>query len=373
MKTTFRSIALLVFTLASASACKKSGGTETINFKHNRDGKGTPVATFDDDSITVEELKQRFSEMSPFIRARYQTAEQRKEYVDNLARVELLVAEARRRGLQNEPEVVDAAKKMMVQKLIQKMDENKAPISDAEIAEYYEKHKSDYVKPETTRLSDIFIAAPKDDPSRAAKKKSAEEVLTKAKANKPTDSGAFIALVRQYSEDSKTKPLDGDMRFLTEADLTSQYGPEVASASSNLKQLGDLSPLVETQQGFYILRFQGRQAAINHGLDQVKTQIQSRIAFDRRQQNFNKLVDSLKAQYHYKLDEPALAKVEVDTTPSPGAKGPVSTAPAPGMPHPPPGPGGAPGAAKGPEPVAPTAGSVGGGSPPAPGKSPSGR
>ena len=173
MKTTLRSIALLICALACGSGCKKSGGSETINFKHNKDGKGTPVATFDDDSITVEELKQKFSEMSPFIRARYQTPEQRKEYVENLVRVELLVADARKRGLQNEPEVVDAAKKMMVQKLIQKMDENKAPISDAEIAEYYEKHKSDYVKPETTRLSDVFIAAAKDDPNRAAKKKTA--------------------------------------------------------------------------------------------------------------------------------------------------------------------------------------------------------
>src|SRR5262249_15181463 len=134
------------------------------------------------------------------------------------------------------------------QKLIQKLDENKAAISDAEIAEYYEKHKAEYVKPETTRLSNIFIAGPKADPNRAAKKKVAEELLTKAKANKPTDSAAFIALVRQYSEDPKTKPLDGDMRFLTEAELTSQYGPEVASASAGLKQLGDLSPLVETQQ-----------------------------------------------------------------------------------------------------------------------------
>ena len=358
MKTKSRSVALLVFAIAvCVTGCKRSSGNETMNFKHNKDGKGTPVATFDDDSITVEELNKRFAEMSPFIRARYQTPEQRKEYVENVARVELLVEEARRRGLQNEPEVVDAAKKMMVQKLIQKLDENKAPISDAEIAEYYEKHKAEYVKPETTRLSDIFIGGPKDDPSRPAKKKAAEELLGKAKANKPTDSAAFIALVRQYSEDPKTKPLDGDMRFLTEAELSSQYGPEVASAAAGLKQLGDLSPLVETQQGFYILRFQGRQAAVNHSLDQVKTQIQSRIGFDRRQQNFNKLVDSLKVQFNYKLDEANLAKVQVDTTPPSSGRGPVSGPPPPGIPAPPP---------------APASGSTGPANPPGQAKSPSG-
>jgi peptidyl-prolyl cis-trans isomerase C len=353
MKTRIFANALLVVALAGVTGCKRNSG-ETINFKHNKDGKGTPVATFADDSITAEELKQKFSEMSPFIRARYQTVEQRKEYVDNIARVELLAAEARRRGLQNEPEVVDAAKKMMVQKLIQKeFDEKKSAPAEAEVAEYYEKHKSDYVKPETTRLSDIFIAAPKGNPERAKKKKQAEEVLAKAKANKPTDSAAFIALVRQHSEDTKTKPVDGDMRFLTETDLTAQFSPPVTSAGAALKQLGDLSPVVETDQGFYILRFQGRQAAINHSLDQVKTQIQSRISFDKRQQNFNKFVETLKANAKYKLDEATLAKVEVDATPS----APKTTA---GSPSP-----------EAPRPATPVGGSQApGSSPPAPSSSP---
>jgi|GEM_PF-245544 len=304
---------LLTFILPALSACKRSN--DSMNFRHNKDGKGTPVATWTDDSVTVEELKQKFSEMSPFIRSRYATVEQRKEYVEGLTRFELLAAEAHKRGLQNEPEVVDAAKKMMVQKLIQKeLDEKKPPVTDAEIAEYYEKHKSDYVKPETTRLSNIFFAA--SDPAAKSKKKAlAEEVLGKAKGKAPTDSAGFIALVREYSEDPKTKPLEGDMRFLTSDELKNQYGAEVASAAAGLSKLGDLSPVVETPQGFHILRFQGRQAAINHTLEQVKTQIQSRIGFDRRTQNFNAFVQKLREQSGYKLNEANLGKVEVDLTP----------------------------------------------------------
>jgi hypothetical protein len=149
----------------------------------------------------------------------------------------------------------------------------------------------------------------------------------------------------------------------------------VASAAAGLKQLGDLSPLIETQQGFYILRFQGRQAAVNHTLDQVKTQIQSRIGFDRRQQNFNKLVDSLKAQSNYKLDEANLAKVQVDTTPPSPGKGAVSTVPPPGMPAPPaPGAGGTGSAGPGkPPPPGPASGSTAPANPPGQAKSPSGR
>src|SRR5262249_39649007 len=120
--------ALCVCSLTYLAGCKRDQG-DTLNFKHNKDGKGTAVATFDGDSITVEELKQRFAEMSPFLRSRYATLEQRKDYVDGLARFELLAQEAHRRGLQNDPEVVETAKKVMVQKLIQKeFDEKQGPV-----------------------------------------------------------------------------------------------------------------------------------------------------------------------------------------------------------------------------------------------------
>src|SRR5260370_35689156 len=104
--------ALLVSLLTCLAGCKRDQG-DTLNFRHNKDGKGTPVASFNGDSITVEELKQRFSEMSPFLRSRYATVEQRKNYVDGLARFELLAQEAHRRGWQNGPDVIATTQKSM--------------------------------------------------------------------------------------------------------------------------------------------------------------------------------------------------------------------------------------------------------------------
>src|SRR5215469_17938096 len=143
MKLKFSLVTLCVCSLAQFVGCKRNQG-DTLNFRHNKDGKGTPVASFNDDSITVEELKQRFSEMSPFLRSRYATIEQRKDYVDGLARFELLAQEAHRKGLQNDPEVIETAKKVMVQKLIQKeFDEKQGTVSDQEIKDYYEAHNTD--------------------------------------------------------------------------------------------------------------------------------------------------------------------------------------------------------------------------------------
>ncbi len=347
--------ALCVCLLTCFAGCKREQG-DTLNFRHNKDGKGTPVASFSGDSITVEELKQRFSEMSPFLRSRYATVEQRKDYVDGLARFELLAQEAHRRGLQNDPEVIETAKKVMVQKLIQKeFDEKQGPIAEQEVKDYYEAHKNDYVKPELVRISDIFFAAPKEDAAARKKKKAkAEEVLSKAKKLNPADTTAFVTLIRENSEDAKTKPMDGDSRFLSEADLTSQFGKEVATAAVNMKRAGDLSDVIETPTGFYVIRFQSRQAALNLGMDQVKAQIENRIKHERRTQNFNKFVETLKSNNGYKLNEEALAKVEVDLKapsserkgpepgfmPSPVAGGRPTARPV--VPMPPPGPAGKP-------------------------------
>jgi parvulin-like peptidyl-prolyl isomerase len=195
---------------------------------------------------------------------------------------------------------------------------------DQQIQEYYEAHKTDYVKPELLRIADVFFAAPKANAAERKKKKAkAEEVAAKAKALNPTDSPGFAALVREYSEDTRTKSIDGDSRFVSKEELSSQFAPEVAAAAVEMKKAGEISPLIEADNGFYIVRFQGRQAALNLGIEQVKSQIQNRIQHERRTQNFAKFVDELKAKGNYKLDEGALAKVEVDMkAPSTERKGP---------------------------------------------------
>ena len=78
---------LLLTSLAAATVLAGCSQGNALDLRHNRAGGGTPVATWGkNDSVTAEELQQRFLEMSPFARARYQTPEQRKEYVEGLAR-----------------------------------------------------------------------------------------------------------------------------------------------------------------------------------------------------------------------------------------------------------------------------------------------
>lgn len=319
-----RSSLLLCF--LSLSCRDPKPGLVEVNFRHNKDGRGTPVASFGGDSITAEELKQRFAEMSPYARARYQTVEQRKEYVEGMLRFELLTAEAARRGLANHPEVVETAKKVMVQQFLkQELEEKPTPVTDAEVAQYYEKHQADYVKPELVRLTHLFLRGPRaEEKKRAEAKAKAEGLLAKAKSLQPTDYQGFAQLVREHSEEPRTKPLDGDLRFLSEEELRAQYGKEVAEAARKLTQVGQLfDGVVETDQGFHLLKLQGRQAPLNLSQEQVKTQIQQLLLHGKKMEAYQALLDSLKKSRGYQIDEAALAKIEVDPkAPAVEAKGP---------------------------------------------------
>ncbi len=318
---------LLLCSLAAlATSCDKGGSA--VDLRHNKDGRGTKIATFGEDSITAEELKARFAEMTPYARARYQTLEQKREFVDGVARFELLAAEAARRGLTNDPEVLHTMKQMMIQKLLkQEYEEKPNPVPDSDVEAWYQKHKADYVKPEMVRLVHIFLAAPEADAAaRAQKKTKAEELLTRAKALNPLDFAAFGQLAREFSEEPKTKPLDGDMRFLSMEELTAQYGAPVAAAAEVMRTVGDVfAKVVETPAGFHVLKLQGRTNALNLTLADanVRSQIQGYILFERKNQNYARLLEQLKSKAGYKVDEAALGKLEVDLkTPTSDAKGP---------------------------------------------------
>ncbi|MER2561578.1 MAG: peptidyl-prolyl cis-trans isomerase [Myxococcaceae bacterium] len=309
----------LSLALVFLASCSKPAGTP-VDFRRATPpgtAQGPAAATFAQDTITVAELNQRFAEMNPYARARYQTLEQRRDYVEGLARFELLSQEAIRRGLHNDPDVVEAAKRVMVQELLkQELDERAEAISDGQVKQYYDAHHDDYVKPAMTRLA--HVAFSKEHRAQAL------EVLTQAKALAPMDYAGFGKLAREHSEDPSTKVLDGDLRFLSNEELVTRLGPEVRAASEKLERIGDVAPeLVETARALHVIKLQGRQQALNLSLEQASASIRQVLLNETRQERYRALLEKLKADARFKLDEDGLGKVVVDPkAPTLEAQGP---------------------------------------------------
>jgi len=112
----FSLLAVTAFLALGAPACKKTKGKA-------KGGGGDPsqvVAKVDDAVITVGEVQDRINKQSPFVRARYTTNEKKKEFLDSLIRFEVMANEAKRRGFDNDPEVLRVMKQQMISKFLQK-------------------------------------------------------------------------------------------------------------------------------------------------------------------------------------------------------------------------------------------------------------
>lgn len=287
------------------------------------DKSGTAIARGDGVTVTRDEFEAKLQEQSPLIRARYSTLERKKEFLENLLRFELLAAEAERQKLDRDPEVREAVRRLMVQRLVRKSFDEGAEakaVSDADARAYFEAHLDEFQKPERLRLSGIFLRAEPGTPARAGKAADAQRLLARIRSEEAKNPLAFSNAARDHSDDLLSKTAGGDLGHRTREELAKQQSAELAKAASALRDVGQLSSVVETPQGFWILKLAGRQPALDRSFDEVKGQLAARIAREKRSKGFDDFVTSLRAKAKIEIDDAALEKIAV-VAPAAGAPG----------------------------------------------------
>jgi peptidyl-prolyl cis-trans isomerase C len=265
-----------------------------------------PLAKIDDVTITLGEFEDRLNRQSPYIRARYTSLEQKKEFLDQLVRFEILAKEAYRRGYDKDPEVVRTMKQVMIQKLMR--DEFDAKITadtvkDADMKAYYDANLADFVKPEEVRASAIILK----------NKAQADRVLLDAKSDNGKTNKGFRDLVQKYSADEETKLRGGDLRYF---DVTTKDLPApVVKAAFALVNTGDVSGVVDGGNGnFYILKQTGRRKSMTKTFEDAKPVIRNKLFREQRLAAQKDFVDKLRTSAKIEINEANLAKVRIDTS-----------------------------------------------------------
>lgn len=296
---------IVVFAAALIAATACGGGSEDAA----EDGKA--LAVIGDEAITVDELKQRLAQMSPYDRARFASLEQKKHLLEGLVRVEVLAQEAERRGFGDHPDVVRTMKTVMIQKLmadhLAKITPDSVPLED--MRAYYEENKSRFHQPAQVRVSAIIV----DDKAQAAK------AAAKAKGPQGESLLGFRKLVTAYSTDEKTRSRGGDLRYFGK-DSTTIPAPVIEAAFA-LEGMGDVAGPIATEDGsFYIITLTGTREAIDRPFEAVKRQIRNRLYRQRREQAQGDLIEKLKAQSEIVIHQDRLATIDVSADPDPADK-----------------------------------------------------
>jgi peptidyl-prolyl cis-trans isomerase C len=280
------------------------------------DAHGTKVARFDGGAIGEQDLASRVATQPPAVRAMLANPAQRKAFVENMVKFELLAQEAVRKGYDVDPQFLQDSKQRLGQILLDKDVE--APLkakspTEAELKRFFEQNKTGLSRPERVRIAAIsFAASEADVMARIAKREAARSALAEVK-RRARDYYGFGEIAHARTEDAATRASNGELPFMTRDELAAHYGEPLAEAAFALRQQGAIhDAVVETPNGFHVVKLLGREEAYEPRFDEVKEQLRQRLVGDARADALKKFLDDLWKRSDVRIDEKALQAAKLD-------------------------------------------------------------
>jgi parvulin-like peptidyl-prolyl isomerase len=271
-----------------------------------------PVARVGGKSITAADFKARLAEQPSFSQPRYKSLERKKEFLDGMIRTQLLVQEARRRHLDDDPEVRAAIEQVLVQKLTRAHAAEKATTPETDLRRYYDEHRSEFVTPTRVRVAHLFIAAGEKDAGRARAAAEASRLLQQAKAKETKGEKQALQLIAsERSDDGATKATGGDLGLRTKEELVQLWGAPFADAALALKTPNEIGPVISTPKGFHLIKLLGRYDGFETSFEAARSRIASRLDVVHRARSVDDLVADLKKKTKVEIDENALARLDI--------------------------------------------------------------
>ena len=241
----------------------------------------------------------------------------------NLESMEDLEKEAQKQGVSFEDYKQEIRNQIITEQVISHEVAPRIQITEKEIQDYYDKHKSELEQPEFVDLAEILIStgpasvnvdpnappAPEDPAKIAAAEEKAKQLLASIKA------GAKFEEVAKKSSEGPSADQGGELGQFKRGSLAK----ELEDLTFAMKP-GTVSDVIRTKQGFVILKVNEHTQAGIAPLKQVQNRIQEAIYYE-------KLQPALRT-YLTKLREDAYLDIKpgyVDTGASPNQTKPIYT------------------------------------------------
>lgn len=305
--------------------------TLTLTFGcHNRSpGDGAAVlARVGDSVITARDLEAQvaFFGHSKYLMDHYSKPEKKKEVLNGLIQAEALYQEACRLGYDRDPAVKrDVVNRMLMKEVDSQV--NVQSVSDDDVEQYYLAHPKEFSRLDQVRFTQIVVK----DRSKALR------VAAEAKALPKGNTAALRALVAKDSEDEASRARGGDSGLIERN--ASSVPKAVVEAAFALAQINDVSDPIQTESGYTIVVLAQKQPGFSRSLAEAKSDIQSRLTYDGRQQKRNALIADVRKRARIQIDEAQVAKLTLPLPSSgPSTAAPDKRSPAPGPGAPPPAP-----------------------------------
>lgn len=296
----------VLLALAGAAACARPTDEDPPTPDELRQNpERVVVARIGETRYTASDLLSALGRRDAFAQERYRPAHAKLAWIESFVDFEVLVREAIARGLHRAPAPTRALKAALALALWEKgrlPGVDRSMLTEDRLRAYHRAHGSEFLEPERARVSHILIRRPPGRPleARAAARARAERV--RAEIGDRIDAAGFAELARRHSDDEETRERGGDLGLVARGETEDPRFPaEVVRAAFALEP-GQVSGLVESQQGIHLLRVQARYPARPARFRRVRKQVEARLWRELRREGMRRLVAELEARARVEVD-----------------------------------------------------------------------
>ncbi len=293
------------------------------------------LALVGDETITVGEFEAEMRERNRRRPGYYASQERREELLQEMIEWRALLAEARSAGVMDDPEFRSLVERMTVQRLRQDrleaaMAEDR--IDEDAIRDYYETNIDEFSRPERRRIAMIRIDRPSEADGAEQARMRIEQAREQALAL-PSETRHFGEVAVAFSSDRTSRYQGGVIGWLVDdPDRGYQWPEAVLEAAFELDEPGQISPVVTTGAGYFLVRLVEREGARTRPLEQVADGIRHRLDRHRARELEAGLVDQIRQAHPVEIDEQRLAGIEPPEATLPEREAPRESRRPPAMP-----------------------------------------
>ncbi len=291
-----KSFGVLVLALAlvtGISACEKKQPQGQVS--------GKVLATVNGSVITVDDFQREMEGLPDFAKTMFKGEDGKKRFLDELINKELLYQEAEKRGLDKDEafkkKVEDFKKLTLVSMLLTKEVEDKASVTDADVKDYFDKHKDELKSRDKIRASHILVKTEDE----------AKKVIARLKKGED-----FAKLAKAVSIDKASAERGGDLGYFSRGQMV----PEFEAVAFQLKK-GEISQPVKTQYGYHIIKVTDIKQGVPLSFDTIKDQLKQKLITDKQRELFNTFVNGLKKTAKMQVNSQLLESIGTQTAPNP--------------------------------------------------------
>lgn len=235
-------------------------------------------------TVTEGDLKQMANAVPEKFRYYYQTPEGRKQTLDYIVNIYALAAEAEKEGLDKSPDaqklLVFTRNDLLARLMLDKMTKSVPAPTEADAKKYFEQNKAEFSTPESIRLHHVLVENEKE----------AKDVLARLKKGEK-----FADIASQVSI-CPSKAKGGDLDWMSKGSLV----PEIEEVAFKMKK-GQIEGPVKSKFGYHILYLEDSKPAEEASFDQVKDYILEQIKYQKQQEQYEKVADSLRKKMNVQI------------------------------------------------------------------------